>query len=339
MALMTVVAIPDMGETWRWLEASRHPSGELLLHRAGLDVPWGVGDDAAMAELLADAAIVRAFAAQRGDGSWGADERADARILPTLWVVKALIEAGLDAQVNQVDAALAFLADHATTDAGYFTVFGTDSGVLPCYVGLAARLWVDSGRLELVSPQVEWLTRFQRVSVAGVARRDADAWGHGLEKRFGGCFASTSCLIGIARAAEAWSRGDLPKHHDAYAIAREVLLERSLAFTRDGRQLLDLPAPVKSPGAWTTPAFPSDWRVDLIDVIHAVARGPHGADPRAQRAVEVLMASRRDDGSWARGWHVTSPFLKGFGAAPRGQGNPIATARALAALTLLAAGA
>jgi hypothetical protein len=90
---------------------------------------------------------------------------------------------------------------------------------------------------------------------------------------------------------------------------------------------------------WTVPAFPSDWRVDLIDVVHAVAVGSGGADPRAQRAVDLLMASRREDGSWARGWHVTSPFLTGFGTAPRGRGNPIATARAFVALTLLAADA
>lgn len=339
MALMVAVASPEMEPTWRWLETSQHPSAELLLRRAEFDVPWGVGSDAARAQVLADPILVRASRAQRDDGSWGTNERVETRILPTLWVVKALIEAGLDATIYQVDAALTFLVNRATTDAGYFTVSGTDRGVLPCYVGLATRLCLDAGRHDLVGPQLEWLTRFQQISVAGVVRRKADKWGQGLDTRYGGCFRSTSCFIGVVRAAEAWSAGEMPAHRDAYRAARQVLDERSLAFTRDGRRLLDLPAPVRSSGGWTSPAFPSDWRVDLIDVIHAAARGSHGIDPSARRAVEVLMASRRDDGSWVRGWHVTSPFLKGFGAAPGGQGNPIATARALVALTLLAADA
>ncbi len=333
---MAVLVRPDLDTTWRWLDVARHPAAELLLRRAGLEVPWGKGRVAASAELLADPALTHAFSMQRDDGSWGIDDRADARILSTLWVVKTLIEAGLDAAVNQVDAALTFLAHYATTSDGYFTISGTDMGVLPCYVGLAARVFRDAGRGDLVETQTQWLTRHQQVSVAGQTRREAAEWGHGLDHRYGGCFSSTSCLIGIVRATEVWREGDRQEHRDAYACARDVLHERSLAFTRDGKRLLDLPAPARTPSAWTLPAFPSDWRVDLIDVIHAVARSPHGADPRAQRAVDVLMASRREDGSWARGWHVTSPFLKGFAVAPRGRGNPIATTRAFVALTLLA---
>ncbi|WP_291380034.1 hypothetical protein [Demequina sp.] len=336
---MAGVTLPDMEVTWRWVEASKHPSAELLLRRAGLDVPWGVGEEEAKAELTAEPTIERCFGAQRNDGSWGPDVRVAARVLPTLWVLKALIEAGLDGRVHQVDRGLTFLRDHATTDAGYFTLTGTDGGVLPCYVGLVARLFRDAGRRDMVGPQTGWLSRYQQVSVAGQARRHADDWGHGLDKRYGGCFATTSCVIGVARAAEVWSAKHNTEQRQAFAAASEALHERSLAFARNGQRLLELPAPRKSPGAWALPAFPSDWRVDLIDVIHAVAQAPGGTDSRAQRAVDTLVASRLEDGSWVRGWHVTSAFLKGFGAVPRGQGSPIVTARALVALTLLAADA
>ncbi|MCB2413286.1 hypothetical protein LGT39_10570 [Demequina sp. TTPB684] len=336
---MDLAAPPDLGPTWRWLAHSRHPSAELLLRRARLEVPWGIGVEGARTELLVDPAMAACLSQQRADGSWGTASNAGSRVLSTLWVVKALIEAGLDAQVAAVDSAITFLSRHAVTDAGYFTVSGTDSGVLPCYVGLVSRLFRDAGRIELVGPQVEWLTRYQQVGVAGQARRTAEEWGHGLDRRFGGCFSSTSCLIGVVRATQAWAGGSEPAHGEALAVSREALMERSLAFTRDGERLLDLPSPLKDPGGWALPAFPTDWRIDAIDALHAVALGEGQPDPRVGRAIALLMAARRDDGSWARGWHVTSPYLKGLGVAPRGKGSPIVTARALVALALLTAAA
>lgn len=335
-------ALEGLDSTWRWLESTGDPAVELLLRRAGLAVPWGVGKAAASSALVSHPAVVGAFSSQRDDGSWGDAVTASARVLPTLWVVKALVGAGLEGSgpqgVQPIAAAVEFFAHHATTEAGTFTISGAVKDVLPCYVGLAATLFRDAGRPDLVGPQLDWLTRYQQVAVAGKSLRDTENWGHRLDRRYGGCFAATSCLIGVARAAEAWSRGDGTEERDAYEVASESILMRDVAFTRDGTRLLDLPAPSKKEGMWTLPAYPSDWRVDLVDVLHAVARGTREPHLRAARAVELLMANRRADGSWARGWHVTSPYLKGFGASPRGQGNPIATARAYVALTLLMRG-
>ena len=47
------------------------PFGELLLRRAWLDAPWGVGRGVARAELMVEPAVMRALTEQRDDAPWG----------------------------------------------------------------------------------------------------------------------------------------------------------------------------------------------------------------------------------------------------------------------------
>ena len=97
------------------------------------------------------------------------------------------------------------------------------------------------------------------------------------------------------------------------------------------------PAPPPGHGVhrWTAPAFPTDWRLTLSDIVYAIAHDDPVTDPRAQRAVDLLMSWRRPDGSWTRGWHTTPSFLAGIGASEKGEGNPIVTAHAAVAIARL----
>lgn len=326
---------PDLAPTWSWLRQSADPAAALILHRAGITGTGVAGPETARRGVLALAPIVDAFESQHRDGSWGPQDDAAARILPTLWGLKALVDLGLDHDVDAVHGALQFLESHATTPEGYFTTTGQKFGVLACYVGLTMRVFHDAGRPDMAAAQLEWLTWFQQVSVAGEHRRETRHWGQGLETRYGGCFSSTTCAIGLIRAAEALSRGADQEHEQAFATVREALLERELIFTRDGMQILPFRAPGRGEHRWTAPAFPTDWRLDLADVLHAVAGDVPLADGRAQRAVDLMMSWRRPDGSWARGWHTTPSFMAGLGAGEKGEGNPIVTAHVAVALSRL----
>lgn len=318
--------------TWDWLARANHPAANLLLRRHDHDVPWSAGSETDRRALLGDPAVVAALEKQGPDGSWGVMGPSEDRIMPTLWVVKTLVDAGLDADTTEVDKALTFLGRVARAKRWVFSTTADDRGVLACYVGLAARLYGDAGRPDLAKPQIEWLTQFQQVSVAGEARRETADWGNELETRYGGCFAATSCLVGVVRAAEAWREAEGDEASEAFDVAKGALLERGLAYTRDGAQLLPLKSQTSDDSSWVRPAFPSDWRIDLVDIVHAFGGRVDPLDMRPRKAVALLMAARHPDGSWARGWHVTSAFLRGFGAAPRGEGNPIATARTAVAL-------
>jgi hypothetical protein len=335
----TGLAFPDLDRALAWLRSRDDAAANLILRRAGVHVSWGAGPSRDRERLADSVPVVRARATQHRDGSWGENESAQGRILSTLWVVKAVTEAGLESDEPLVSAALRFLDANAFSPDGYFSTSGTSHGVLPCYVGLSARLYAQLGCADVAARQRDWLHRYQQVAVGGEARRHADKWGHDLDRRYGGCFAGTSCLIGVARAAEAWgSAGDGPSSAD-FDVARQSLLERGLAFRRRDGQVLDLPSTARRPKSWTAPAFPTDWRIDLVEMLIATGAPDGTQDARAQRAIDLLSAEQRADGSWARGWHATPPYLKGFGASPRGQGNPIATARVVSALVAWGASA
>lgn len=318
--------------TWEWLAAANHPAANLILRRAGKPVPWSVGAETDRRKLIADPIIQAAFDKQRDDGSWGAAAPSEDRVLPTTWVLKTLVESGLDQETDQVHMAIEFLARVGRNRRGHFSTSWDDDGVFPCYVGLAARVFRDAGRPDLVKYQLDWLTQYQKVSVKGVERREVEEWGHDLDTRFGGCMASTTCVVGLVRAVGAWRDGPYQEHADAAAVARETLLERELVFTSDGSAVLPLPSPGAKSDGWVPPGFPTDWRIDLLTVLDDLADPSSAPDPRARRAVDLAMSLRRSDGSWSRGWHVTSGFLKGYGAPVDGGGNPIVTARAALAL-------
>lgn len=332
---MTGLVAPDLTRTWTWLRHAADPASALILWRAGIDADWVAGPQTAQRAVLDDPAVAAALARQLSDGSWGPEDDEVKRIVPTLWALKTLVDLGLDHDVDAIHLALTFLEEQATTDDGYFTTTGTPYGVLACYVGLATRVFHDAGRGDLAAAQLEWLTWYQQVAVAGEHRREAGDWGQGLDRRYGGCFASTSCIVGVTRATEAWSRGADAEHWEAFRVGRETLLERGLAFTRDGTSVLPLSAPGHGVHRWTAPAFPTDWRLTLSDIIYAIAHDDPVTDPRAQRAVDLLMSWRRPDGSWARGWHTTPSFLAGIGASEKGEGNPIVTAHAAVAIARL----
>ena len=108
-----------------------------------------------------------------------------------------------------------------------------------------------------------------------------------------------------------------------------MFLERELFRRADG-SVLPLGSPASQPDRWLRPAFPLDWRTDLVEVLGLVAwSGP--PDPRAQPALDLLSQSARPPGGWSAGrgaWPADLP-LDGV---VRGRPSPLATARVVTAL-------
>lgn len=290
--------------------------------------------------------LVGARARQRPDGSWGAGDDARRRVLPTLWTVAVLAELGAVDDEAWHDG-VRFLAAHASTDDGVFSRDGRPAGVLSCYVAIAASTYVLGGRLDLAAPQVEWILRHQDVREHGVSRRgDVEVYHPALAHRYGGCLASTSCLIGVVKAGRAldlWRRSAGAEAGAArraevdrfLAVVRDALLARRLWRTRAGR-VLPLGTPPARAEEWLVPTFPLDWRTDLIEVLDLVLRTGTGdgdlRDERLAPALERLAGLQRDDGGWPL---LRSFWQPGFPALePRSarRSSRLATARVVRAL-------
>ena len=294
--------MPDMGgTTWPRLEAARswlrkHPDPRTALLVARLEAGGSEVLAAARARVGRSSAVQEAFARQRPDGSWGGADDARSRILPTLWMVKLLAELGIDDGHDGWQAGAGFLAQHAHTGTGVFSIDGGVGGVLSCYVGIAGETYLLGGRADLAEPQIEWILRHQEVRVDSRTRRHPAPllWDERLRTRYGGCMATTTCLIGlvkVGRALRSWlERSADPHASELLDTIREVFLERRLLYRRDGTVM-----PLGGSGAqaerWLDPAFPLDWHTDLLEVLDLVTT-PGVVDERMAPALERLAESQ-----------------------------------------------
>ncbi|AEE47268.1 hypothetical protein [Cellulomonas fimi] len=329
---------PSLGPARAWVAASPQPSS----------APWS-----------------QVLGAQRDDGSWGAADDWPRRALPTLWTASTLAEldhlgeldragppaagAGPVRRPAAVDvraacaAALHFLGDRALTDEGVFSRDGTPAGVLACYVAIAATTFLLGGRTDLAAPQVDWILRYQDVRVQGRSRRgDPDVYHPGLATRYGGCLASTSCVIGVVKAGRAlrlWRDLTDPRDDDRAAqvrdmlhVVRGALLERELMYTHS-HDILPLGTRADRAADWLAPTFPLDWRTDLVEVVGQVA-GTGPPDARMQPALDHLAQTQLPTGGWPLRrtfWPSGFPPLE-----PRSRAaSRLATLRVLDALTPL----
>ncbi len=290
--------LPSIGPSIEFLRALDDPIVELQLADTFGDGPTGP-----QRERLESAPVIeQAFETQRPDGSWGDERPPLKRLLPTLWMAKALGELGLGAHHERWMRAVDFVAATGNSPEGVFSLSGKRDGVLSCYVGTAGLLYRAAARADLVDSQIEWITMHQEVADRGVSLRadGAGEWAPHLKARYGGCMSNTTCLIGLLRVGRALqaSLEDDPHRptRDLVASIREAFLRRRVMFRTDG-SVLALGVLPKNADSWLQPTFPTDWRVDLIEAIDFLGRSG-SPDARMQEAVDCIVALRLPDGSW-----------------------------------------
>lgn len=289
-----------------------------------------------LCDAVHDAApVADAFSRQRVDGSRGAADDRRRRVLPTLWMVKALGDLGVGARHIGWRKAVDFLSSVTHTRTGVFSLSGGPDRVLSCYVGIAAVTYLRAGLRDLAEPQIAWIAAHQDVRRKGVQCRPGtvEPFSRHLQTRYGGCMADTTCLIGLVKAGQAlelWVRGaaDTPDVVEARGVLeaiREAFLSRRLLYRGDG-SVMGLGTPAGDPAQWLLPTFPLDWRTDLIEVLDPVARC--GApDLRMQPALDRMAGLRLPDGTWPLRrafWPADLPALARRGGR---RGNPLVSCR------------
>ncbi len=327
---------PNVGAAISWLGERNDPLANSVLGAAGVDVP-GVDTSSALERAVVEPAIRAGLGDQRPDGSWGDDARRERRILPTLRMAQVLADLGL-ASIAPWQRAADFLAATAHYEGGPFAVDGRRHNVLSCYVGIAAAAYLRGERRELAEPQLVWVVEHQDVRVDGACRRthEPTSWDSQLATRFGGCMASTTCLLGLVKVCGALALDESADARRAglRTVIREVLLERHLMFRRNGAGVVPLGVTDARAAEWLDPTFPLDHRTDLVEVLDAVTRsGP--PDERVQPALEHLGRCQLPDGSWPLRRTFRPDHLPALERRSQTRGSPIVTARVVAALSHL----
>ena len=128
-------------------------------------------------------------------------------------------------------------------------------------------------------------------------------WGEYLRRRYGGCMATTTCLLGLVPAISALvsarKAGLDVKAEPQLEAMRNLLTERRLMFGRSGT-VMPLAGRTKADPSgtrWLLPAFPLDYLIDLVELVQLAIDldVPTGA---MSEAIEVVASWRLPDGGW-----------------------------------------
>jgi len=242
-------------------------------------------------------------ARQRPDGSLGQQASEGGRIVTTIFAARSLQEAGLHDEPG-LSRALDFLAQTAVVDGGG-SIYGTHDSVVPCYTGMLAGLLVRAGRAQEAAPLLSWIIHHQPVAFGGLVyhKPQGPLWGEYLRRRYGGCMATTTCLLGLVPAISALVSArkaglDVEGEPQLEAM-RNLLTDRRLMFGRSGT-VMPLAGRTKADPSgtrWLLPAFPLDYLIDLVELVQlAIDLGvPTGA---MSEAIEAIASWRLPDGGW-----------------------------------------
>jgi len=252
---------------------------------------------------MSDPSLDQVLGSQRDDGSWGAQADPPRRVVTTIFAARSLQEGG-HADHPAVGRALDFLTRTAIVEGGG-SIGGTRDTVYPCYDGMLARLLVRAGRLAEARPLLTWLVRYQPVASGGVAYHvPADpAWGSYLQHRYGGCMASTTCLLGLVPASSALAAAraaglDLGQGPLLDAM-RQLLVDRRVLFARSGAILpLARRTRLDPHGTrWLAPAFPLDYTIDLLELVQLAVDLQVPLEPLSE-ALALIRSWRLPQGGW-----------------------------------------
>jgi hypothetical protein len=292
----------DVDAVTAFLATSRDPG--IALQAATIPGPGAAHEPelaALRARCYADPRLARLFARQGADGSWGAAAEPARRILSTLWLTKAFTEIGVEADHPGLARALDFLQTQALMDGG-MSIDGRHDGVLACYTGIIADTMLRAGRPETAAGPLQWITTFQQVRYAGrdYLGEERPVWGDYLKTRYGGCFAGTSCLIGVIKAGVALARAGDEAGSRLRTAMRDLLADRRLFQRRDGTVIplgakRDAVRPARE--RWLLPAFPLSYQTDLLEVAQLAAE-LGVPDERMAPALDRLATWRLPDGTW-----------------------------------------
>jgi hypothetical protein len=215
---------------------------------------------------------------QRADGQWG-DGVANPFWWSNLYTLVYLRDLGVDPSDARVTAAIDRVRESVTWGPWHGDSPFFDGEVEPCIngrvVALGAYFGVRSDRLvdRLLSEQLAdggWNCEAERGSVRS-------------------SFHTTICVLeGLLAFEQAF--GAAPVITDARARAEEYLLERRLLRRLSRGDVIDT--------AWTRFAFPPLWHYDVLRALDYLRAADVHAAERADEAVAIVLAHRRQDGRW-----------------------------------------
>jgi hypothetical protein len=175
---------------------------------------------------------------------------------------------------------------------GYgFTLTGDEDYLLPCYNAMIISALCKLGLYddEIVKNGIDWIMEYQ------VFERNMVCDWHGTGiKKYGGCFKTVPCYIGIAKSLKALI--EYNKHHKKNSIQSKIdvgieyLLKHHLYKRLSNgepitRHILDI-------------AFPESYNLNIVELLNIIYSVGKMDDERINEAVEYINKKRQKNNTW-----------------------------------------
>ena len=284
-----------------WLLENDNPSVRYLTLTEILDKPENSAEvKQAKGEIMKIGIVPKIFAKQENGGYWEAPGRFyTAKYKGTVWQIMILAELGADGKDERVKKACEFiLANSQDHESGGFSMAtstkmggGRHSEVIPCLTGNMVWSLIRFGYLEdsRVQLGINWIVKYQRFDDA--IKEAPKGWPY---DKFGICFGTHSCHMGVVKALKALAEVPADKRSKNVKSTIERGVEYILVHHVHKRSH-DLRR-VSKPG-WLRFGFPLMYQTDALEILGILTNLGY-KDERMQEAVDLVISKQDNQGKW-----------------------------------------
>ncbi|WP_444997519.1 hypothetical protein [Aliikangiella sp. IMCC44359] len=201
-----------------------------------------------------------------------------------VWRLIALSEIPYARHLEYTRKLIDWIFENLATPFG-FSLSGDEKYFLPCYNAMlvSAMCRLEQSKAESVLNGVEWIVTYQpmeRGISVSIPKLNFD--------RFGGCFKSTPCYIGVAKSVFAlfsyWEITGDASVNEKLKQGKEYLLEHHLVKKRsDGKPIT---------GHIMDISFPESYNLNIVELIRFAGNAKLLDDPRTLYAIRYLEAKK-----------------------------------------------
>jgi hypothetical protein len=223
----------------------------------------------------------------------------------SMWQIMFLAQLGADGCDPRVRAGCEYVLDHARERGGAFSYTANPSGRILCLQGNLAAALIDLGWLEdpRLGSALDWLAR--SVTGEGLApaeNRDTPARYYRSGNSGPGfrCTANDDqpCAWSAVKAMLALSR--VPEARRTPAMDAAIEQGAGFLLSRDPA-VADYPMgySTRPSQSWFRFGYPIGYVTDVLQNLEVLTALGCGADPRLERALDLLLSQQDTDGRWA----------------------------------------
>jgi hypothetical protein len=334
---------PLNGDSLTWLLEPDDPGVRYLALRDLLELPPNdIALRDARAEAMARGPIGTIMKSMEEAGFWVKQGPGyTPKYRSTVWSIIMLAQLGASALADErIARACGYLADHALTPGGQFTISGAPSGTVDCLQGNLCWSLMELGYEDpRLDSAFEWMAR--SVTGEGVA---PTAYRHEPVRFYAGkcgpsfaCGANNKlpCAWGAVKVMLAL--GKWPQSRRTPLIEQAIQQGVDFLFGVDPA-VADYPSgySAKPSRNWWKFGFPVFYVTDLLQIVEALVGLGHGADPRLAHALTTILSKQDAQGRWKLEYDYEGKTWVSFG--PKKQPNKWVTLRALRVLKSAAGG-